>query len=25
VITDDGLSGPIRSQLDRTGAKVIYA
>ncbi|TIM59469.1 MAG: DeoR family transcriptional regulator, partial [Mesorhizobium sp.] len=25
VITDDGLPGPIRSQLEMTGAKVIYA
>lgn len=25
VITDDGLPGPIRSQLDKIAAKVIYA
>jgi DeoR family transcriptional regulator, aga operon transcriptional repressor len=25
VITDHGLPGPIRSQLEMTGAKVIYA
>nr|WP_263492518.1 hypothetical protein [Mesorhizobium sp. CO1-1-7] len=25
VITDDGLPGPIRSQLDRIGAMVIHA